>query len=279
MKNAMSIDLEFWYSAELVRPYAKKGDDLIIEMTRPILDLLDRYDTKATFFVLGEVADRYPQLVKEIYELGHEIASHSYSHRTLFDLGKIGFEDEIKKSVCLLERITGERVEGFRAPTFSIDNNTKWAFDILEKYGFIYDSSIFPLRTNLYGVPNAPVSQYYPSADDVSKKASGPEERKIIELPLTVYGSRLFKIPISGGFYLRAILPGILKRLIREVNRDRPAIIYVHPWEVCPIMPRLKLSRSSRFITYYNLDTTLGKLTDLISTFKFTTMRDILYEI
>ena len=203
MKNALSIDLEFWYSAELVRPYAQEGNDLIIEMVEPILDLLDTHNTKATFFVLGKVAKKYPELIKEIFEKGHEIASHSYSHKTLFELGKDGFENEIRSSVSILRKITGERVRGFRAPTFSISNETIWALDILEKYGFDYDSSVFPIRTKLYGVPNAPLHPYWPSFEDISKEDEG---HRILELPLTVCKFYFMKIPIAGGFYLRHFL-------------------------------------------------------------------------
>lgn len=204
MKLALSIDLEFWYSAELVRPYANTDNDLIIEMTKPILDLLDYHETRATFFVLGEVAEKYPDLILEIYNKGHEIASHSYSHRTIGELGRDEFESDIRKSKIILERITGDKVIGFRAPTFSINNNTIWALDILEKLNFIYDSSIFPIKTPLYGIPNAPLHPYFPSRIDLSKEDM-LHGFKIKEIPLTVYRLCSLNIPISGGFYLRRI--------------------------------------------------------------------------
>lgn len=274
MKNALSIDLEFWYSAELVRPYAHESTDLIVEMTNPVLDLLDLYKTRVTFFVLGKVAERYPELIKEIYDRGHEIASHSYSHKTLYDLGKDGFEYEIKKSMNLLERITGEKVKGFRAPTFSITNDTIWALEILEKFEFTYDSSVFPMKSVLYGVPNAPLHPYRPSYTNLAKEDES-NERKILEMPLAVYRLGFINIPISGGFYLRSLPITALKALIKRSFREGSAVIYLHPWEIIPIAPRVSLPLSARFITYYNIDSTFSKLTNLLKNFDFTTVEEI----
>ena len=161
MDNALTIDLEFWHSPELLRGFLTEErdgpiDDLIFEMTKPILDVLDEYNVKATFFVLGLVAEKYPELIEEIYDKGHEVASHAYSHKTLFELGKDEFEREMDKSVQLLRHITKENPIGFRAPSFSVDNSTKWVFDVLKKHGFRYDSSIFPIKTRLYGLSDAP---------------------------------------------------------------------------------------------------------------------------
>ena len=273
MINALSIDLEYWWSPELLTKYLpEEKEDLIIESLYPLLDLLDKYNTSATFFVLGMVAEKYPGIVEEIYEKGHEIASHAYSHKTLYDLGKEGFEEEIKKSVKLLSKYNPI---GFRAPSFSIDNNTKWALEILEKYGFNYDSSIFPIKTMLYGVLDAPLNIYKPSGDDVARH---DPNGKIIEFPLTVV--RIGKnIPIAGGFYLRMLPFWFLKWGIKKVNRDRPAIIYVHPWETYPDTPRLKIPLSSRFITYYGINSTLKKIETLLNEFKFKPVKNVLYEI
>lgn len=274
MKNALSIDLEFWYSAELVRPYVQDAVDLIVEMTMPILDLLDLHKTRATFFVLGKVAERYPELIKEIYDRGHEIASHSYSHRTLYDLGKDGFEYEIKKSINLLEKITGEKVKGFRAPTFSINNDTIWGLEILEKFNFIYDSSVFPMKTLLYGVPSAPLHPYRPSYNDlaIEDESNG---RSILEMPLAVCRVGFINIPVSGGFYLRCLPFPMLKTLIKESFKDSCAIIYLHPWELVPIAPKMSLPLFSKFITYYNIDSTICKLKNLLTYFDFFTIEEI----
>jgi peptidoglycan-N-acetylglucosamine deacetylase len=278
MKNALSIDLEFWYSAELVRPYVKDENDLIVEMTRPLIDILDENGTKATFFVLGKVAEKYPDLIKEIHEKGHEIASHAYSHRTLYDLGKSGLEQEIKKSKCLLEKITGERLDGFRAPTFSLDNSTKWALDILDNSGFSYDSSLFPAKTALYGVSDAPLYPYRPSKENISKESMN-SGRNIVEIPLSVYRLGPLSIPIAGGFYLRAMPFYLLETLIKQINKDRAAVIYIHPWELFPIMPKLDLSSSSKFITYYKVESTIKKFQKLLSAFQFDSIREVINEI
>ncbi len=273
VKNALTIDLEYWHSPELIRGFVpEKRDDLIIEMATPILRLLDEFGVSATFFVLGAVAEKYPALVAEIHSRGHEIASHAYSHRTLHELGRDRFEDEVHRSVRLLREITGEPPIGFRAPSFSIDNTTRWAFDVLERHGFRYDSSIFPVETHLYGVRDAPLGIYRPSAENV---AENDPNGRIIEFPLTIL-EYARKVPISGGFYLRVLPLNVLKRMIKRVNEERPAVIYLHPWEICPLMPRLKLSLSSRFITYHGIKSTREKLEGLLASFSFAPAREVL---
>jgi len=274
--NALVIDVEYWHSPELLRGHViGKKPDQIRQSLGPILELLDRYKLRATFAILGIVAEDHPELVREIYDMGHEIASHSWSHRTLYDLGKDNFECEIKKSIGLISSITGERPIGFRAPSFSINESTKWAFEVLEDYRFKYDASIFPIKTMLYGVPNAPVQIYHPSHEDITKN---DPNGKIIEFPMTVlkYGG---KIPISGGFYLRALPFWFLKFGIKKVNEERPAIIYVHPWETYEGTPRLKLPLYQNFITYYNMKSTISKLEGLIRAFKFYSISDVLNNI
>ncbi len=274
MINAFSVDLEPWYSAELVRRhFPSKEKDYIVESVMPILELLDRYNTKATFFVLGIVAEQHPEVVKNIFDKGHEIASHGYSHKMLHELGKEGFEQEIKKSVTLLETITGEKPLGFRAPSFSLDNSTKWALEVLKTYGFKYDASIFPVKTMLYGVPKAPLHPYRPAMDDITQEN---HDGKIIEFPMTVL--RLWKnIPIAGGFYFRTLPFWFLRWSLKRVNRTGPAIIYVHPWETHPQTPRLKtLGFTSRFITYHGIGSALKKLEGLLREFEFKPVYEVL---
>ena len=280
MINAFSIDLECWYNPELVKDYyhlhhSENGvnQDQIVEAVTPLLNLLNKYDTKATFFVLGVVAKEHPELIEMIYEKGHEIGSHAYSHKTLYELGKESFEDEIKLSVELLKGITNEKPIGFRAPSFSIDNSTKWAFEILEKYGFKYDSSVFPIKTKLYGVYNAPLHVYKPSMKDITKE---DDDGGIIEFPLTVVKLAGRNIPISGGFYLRAIPFKVLKVAIKKVNKTRPAVIYIHPWEMYTKTPRLNLPMRSRLITYYGIGSAMKKLEGLLRCFKFAPIKEVL---
>lgn len=274
IKNAMVVDLEHWYSPELLRGYLpSENTDQDIESIRPILALFDKYNVKATFAILGSVAEKHPELIKEIYTCGHEIASHAYSHKMLHELGKEGFEEEIKRSVDLLSSITGERPIGFRAPSFSIDNSTKWAFEILEKYGFKYDASIFPAKTMLYGEPTAPVFIYRPSKEDVTKS---DVKGNIIEFPMTVLKIGM-NIPLAGGFYMRVLPFWLFKLGIKIVNKKRPAIIYIHPWEFYSKTPRLNLSLFSRFVTYYGINSNSLKLEKMLKHFKFTTIQDILF--
>jgi polysaccharide deacetylase family protein (PEP-CTERM system associated) len=270
MINALSIDLECWWCNEFLTKYLPEDkDDLILESLNPLLELLDKYDTKATFFVLGVIAEKYPEIIEDLHERGHEIACHAYSHDTLYKLGPVEFENEIKKSLNLLAKYNPI---GFRAPSFSVDNSTKWAFEILERHGFKYDSSIFPIKTMIYGVPNAPVDIYTPSKKDVSRHGNG----KIIEFPLTTV--RIIKnFPIAGGFYLRALPLWFLKWGIKKVNRKRPAIIYIHPWETYPGVPRLKLPPFSRFEAYYGIPSALMKLEALLREFKFAPVKDVLH--
>lgn len=273
VQNALVIDLEHWYSPEFLRDHLPAElVDQDVESVIPILALLDKYNVKATFAVLGSVAEKHPELIKEIYDRGHEIASHAYSHKTLYELGKDGFEDEIRRSVELLSSITGEKPIGFRAPSFSINNSTKWAFEILEKYGFRYDASIFPIKTMLYGEPKAPIDIYRPSKEDVTQH---DPQGKITEFPMTVL--KLGRnIPICGGFYMRILPLWFLKLGIKSVNKKRPAIIYIHPWEVYTETPRLKLPLFSRFVTYWGVDFTISKLERLMDQFKFYPLRIVL---
>lgn len=273
MKNALVIDLEHWYSNEFLTKYLpseKVNQD--VEAVKPIIDLLEKYNVSATFAVLGTYAERNNELIKKIYDKGHEIQSHGCSHKSLHELGKDAFEDEIRRSVDILESITGEKPVGFRAPSFSIDNSTKWAFEILEKYGFKYDSSIFPIKTMLYGEPKAPVNIYKPSKENVVK--SDPDG-KIIEFPMTVLKIGI-NIPIAGGFYLRVLPLWFLKLGIRLVNKKRPAIIYIHPWETYPNTPRFKLPIFSKFVAYYGINASLSKFEKLLEEFEFTTIKEIL---
>lgn len=273
MINALVVDLEHWYSNEFLVDYLPAQlVDQVPESVQPILEMLDRCNVKATFAVLGSVAEKHPELVKEIYNRGHEIASHAWSHKTLYNLGEEAFENEIKKSVEILTAITGERPLGFRAPSFSVDNSTKWTFEILEKYGFKYDASIFPIKTMLYGVPNASIRIYRPSKEDITKE---DPDGKIIEFPMTVLKLGI-NIPIAGGFYLRVLPLWFLKYGIRNVNKDRPAIIYIHPWETYSQTPRLKIPLFSRFVVYNGINTALKKLEDLVREFEFSSISDVL---
>lgn len=273
MKNAFSIDLEYWWCNEFLDRYLPANrKDYFKESLKPLLDILDKYNTRATFFVLGIVAERYPEVIEDIYSRGHEIACHAYSHQSIDKLGKDGLEEEIKKT---LKYIGKYDPKGFRAPNFSLNKNTTWAFEILEKYGFRYDSSIFPIKTMLYGVPDAPIGIYRPSQEDIT--INNPDGA-IIEFPLTVLKMGI-NIPVAGGFYLRVLPIWFLKWAIKQVNKTRPAVIYIHPWETYADIPKIKTPSLSRFIAYHGVGSSLQKIEALLKEFTFSTVREVLNEI
>ncbi|NOQ55539.1 MAG: DUF3473 domain-containing protein [Nanohaloarchaea archaeon] len=276
MYNALSIDLEDWYHPDLLK-IKENLKPQIKDSVRPILNLLEKYNTKATFFVLGEIAEKNPELIKNIKNRGHEIASHGYNHKSLKQMNPDEFEKDIIKSKKILKNITGKYPIGYRAPTFSIDNKTRWAIDILEKQGFLYDSSIFPTKTHLYGVPNAPLNPYCPSKDDVSKKRK--EKEGLIEFPMTVFPVLGYNLPISGGFYLRSFPLWLIKRAIKNKNKEGfPAMIYIHPWETYLKTPRIRQGLFSDFINYYKINSSLGKLESLLVSFKFKPVKSIFFD-
>lgn len=276
MENALSIDLEDWYHPLLVQPYLR-GDEQetrVVEATQPLLALLKQHHVRATFFCVGEILERHPQLVQEIYEQGHEIAFHGMTHTPLWNLTPGEFEAEVEDFQKLAARILDQRlaVRGFRAPTFSLDSGTKWALPILARNGFAYDSSVFPMRGPLYGVPAAPVRPYRISEEDPGQT---DEESPLLEFPPAVCEIQGIRIPAAGGVYLRLLPMPLLVKLLELINRDRPFVLYVHPWETDSTTPRLRLKPFERLATYYGLDSTLSKLDRLLSTFQFTTMHEV----
>ena len=197
MKGIISVDLEDWYTSAYLKDYVKGCDVLhpkIVESTGLILELFSRKKIKATFFVLGSVAERVPELIKRISDLGHEIASHGYSHTPLWALNRETFRDELRRTDFIIKGILGIKPLGFRAPYASIDQRTSWAIDILAEEGFEYDSSIFPMRTPLYGVEKAPNEPYRISSGDILREDS---EGRIIEFPFSVLKAGWFNIPCT----------------------------------------------------------------------------------
>jgi len=275
---ALTIDVEHWWCNEFLKRYLpEEREDQLVDSVKFILDILDKHNVKTTFFVLGSAVEDHPEVLEMIYERGHEIGSHAYSHEPLYKLTREEFEEEIKQSIKIIHRTTGEKPLGFRAPHFSIDNRTKWAFEILEKYGFKYDSSIFPIKTNLYGVPNAPLTPYHPSKEDVSRHDPKGE---ITEFPLSVLRLAKINIPISGGFYLRTFPLRFIKWALKKVNKERPAVVYIHPWEIYPDTPRLKVPPLTGFEAYHGTGLpALRKFEGLLKEFKFKPMGDILDEL
>jgi len=267
MINALAIDTEEWFHSELLggeRPPIFQAP----EATRQVLDLLDRYRVKASFFIVGEVAERHPDLVREIVLKGHEIGCHGFSHHPLWKLNEGLFREELKHFHSIMEDILGKfPIRGFRAPCFSLDNRTKWALQTLVDFGYRYDASIFPVKLNPhYGVSGAPMRPYRISLEDVREEdPSSP----LIEFPTPPLALGKLKIPIAGGFYLRMFPVSFLHWGLRRINQKQPFLLYFHPWEGYPETPRLKLPFLNRIISYYGIDSALQKLESLLIHFRF----------
>jgi polysaccharide deacetylase family protein (PEP-CTERM system associated) len=228
--------------------------------------MLDRHNVNATFFVLGWVAERVPELIREIEDRGHEIASHGYGHHLLTHLTPEEFEVDLRRSIKVLKDIgVNYQPIGFRAPSFTVVEKTMWALSILSKHGILYDSSVFPIGFHPdYGVPSSPLAPYQIS-------------RELTEFPLSCAEYMGKRIPCSGGGYFRLLPYTLTRLLIRKVNSDgRPAVFYLHPWELDPGQPRIPLPFTKRLRHYNGLQKTEEKLERLLNDFQFTTIREVL---
>jgi polysaccharide deacetylase family protein (PEP-CTERM system associated) len=269
--NGFTIDVEDYFQvgafASEIRPSSwDQYSSRVVPNTERILDLLERRQTRATFFILGWVADRNPELVKRILRSGHEIGSHSYWHQLIYDQTPEEFRKDLRQSCDSLEQLTGEKVRLYRAPSFSIVQQSLWALDILAEEGIELDSSIFPIHHDRYGIPGAKIHPY--------RHRVGT--REMWEVPPTVARWLGLNVPVGGGGYLRLYPRAITESLLSSVNRDGRAFqIYIHPWEVDPEQPRMHGSLKSRFRHYVNLTTTLGKLDSLLARFRFGTLSDV----
>jgi polysaccharide deacetylase family protein (PEP-CTERM system associated) len=275
--NAFTVDVEEWYQAELLRQRRLPAtpEDQAEEAIQPLLDLLEETGVRATFFVVGEVMKKHPALIRRIYSLGHEIACHGMSHRPLWTMSEAELEWELGAFAELYERtLDGGRPAGFRAPTFSLNQDTRWAVPVLREFGYTYDSSIFPARTPLYGVPGAPLAPYRISAADVrQEEPRGP----LWEFPMTVCDVAGLRLPVSGGAYLRLWPYWLVRRCLQAVNRMRPFVVYVHPWELYEGTPKVKgLTPLEHVATYWGRRGGLAKVRALLRDFAFAPMREVL---
>jgi polysaccharide deacetylase family protein (PEP-CTERM system associated) len=269
----MTVDVEDYFHVSAfdgVFPRAKWEDmeSRVVPNTERILRIFEEAGLRATFFVLGWVAERAPELIRTIASCGHEIASHGYAHRLVYDMTPEMFRDDVRRSKALLEAACGRSVEGYRAPSYSITPRSLWALDILIDEGFGYDASIFPIHHDRYGIPLSPRHAYR------LQRPNGA----IIEAPASTAQWGSFNFPVAGGGYFRILPYGWTKWGIERINRreGRPAIFYIHPWEIDPDQPRLSAGMTSRFRHYRNLDKTEGRLRRLLSDFRFGTMRNLL---
>ncbi len=238
--------------------------------TNSLLELFERKGLQATFFILGWVAERYPDLVKTIFQAGHEIASHGYSHQIIYKQKPEIFREETIRSKALLEDIIQTSVTGYRAASYSITPNSLWALDILAETGFEWDSSIFPIHHDRYGIPDSPTSPYFIKTRNGSL---------IKELPLTTAKFIGVKLPAAGGGYFRLFPYWLSRKLLEKATKDSPAIFYLHPWEIDPEQPRVEgASLLSRFRHYNNLEKCMERLDKLTSDFEFTYVSNALDE-
>ncbi|MCX6644318.1 MAG: polysaccharide deacetylase family protein [Candidatus Bathyarchaeota archaeon] len=270
--NILTVDVEDWYHGisryvEVPSPKSRLQYSLPI-----ILDLLREYRAKATFFVLGEVAQNFPELVERIVAEGHEVGCHGFSHRHIEEIGAVAFDEEVRKATRLLEKICGSPILSFRAPIFSITKSTFWGLKIIKKNGYIFDSSIFPTYHPFYGIPNEPCQ---PHAISFSDKKNNDLEDEIIEFPILTRRFLNTNIPVGGGAYLRFLGQLLLANSVINMNtKGWPATIYIHPWELDSFVPDVKFNPAIRFITFHNVGKTKRYLETLLRTFKFVSIRD-----
>jgi polysaccharide deacetylase family protein (PEP-CTERM system associated) len=270
--HCLSFDVEehfqvsaFWSEAR--RQQWDKYESRVENNTRKLVELLARHDTKATFFVLGWVAERYPGLVKALVGQGHEIASHGYGHELITDQTPGMFRDDVRRAKGILEDICGKRVYGYRAPSFSITKDTKWAIPVLTEEGYLYDSSIFPVLHDRYGMPDATPTIHLLRG----------EAGCIWEVPPSTANILGMRLPVAGGGYFRLFPYPILRQLLKRIERaGQPLVMYLHPWELDPDQPKMQGSCLSMFRHYINLHKTEDRLRSLLEDFCFTSIREAL---
>lgn len=266
----MSIDVEDYFQVSALAPYIPRADwdrrECRAEANvRRILAMLDEAGVKATFFTLGWIAERHPQLVKDIVAAGHELASHGYGHERASDLDRAAFTQDVRRAKALLEDLGGVSVQGYRAPSFSIGAQNLWAFDVLQEAGYRYSSSVYPIAHDHYGMPDSPRFAY-------------PVRDGLIEVPVTTNRIGGRNLPSSGGGYFRLLPYGVSRWLIRRVNEvdAQSAVFYFHPWEIDPDQPRVPgVDAKSRFRHYVNLSRTEGRIRRLLGDFAWGRMDEI----
>jgi len=263
--NALTVDVEEYFHAtafsELVpREAWDHQPSRVVQNTKKALGLLAEFGLRGTFFVLGWVAQRYPSLVREIQEAGHDLGCHSYAHRLIYRLTPKEFRDDTRRATAAIEDAAGAAVHAYRAPAFSITNRSLWAFEILLELGFTVDSSVFPTRNHLYGIPGAPRRPF-------RIRIQGSD---LMEFPLPALKLARWGMPVTGGVYLRLLPYGLQwLGLNRMASRAQPIVLYFHPWELDPDQPRLARWFGPKFYHYAGLNLTEGRLRRLFNTFSF----------
>ena len=272
--NAFTVDVEDYYQVEAFSQHIQRShwDDYashVEKNTDEILLLLDNKNTKGTFFTLGCVAEKHPSIVRKIVDQGHEIASHGYSHKLIYKQSQEEFRNETIKSKAILEDIAQVEVKGYRAATYSITRKSLWALDILVDAGFIYDSSIFPIRHDRYGIPDV---------NPLPHKLKTPGGQSIIEFPITTLKTKLINLPIAGGGYFRLFPYSFSRWALGKVNQQKNEFVfYIHPWEIDENQPVInKVGLVTKFRHYNNIKNCKQKLDKLLADFKFDTLGGVL---
>jgi polysaccharide deacetylase family protein (PEP-CTERM system associated) len=262
--NALTVDVEDYFQVSALAPHIARADweripCRVEHNVETILSLFADSGARATFFTLGWIGQRYPGLVKRIVAEGHELASHGYGHLRIHEQTPEEFTQDIGRAKALLEDLSGTEVKGYRAPSFSISQRTLWAFERIAQAGYRYSSSVYPVRHDLYGMPDAPRFPYRPRAE-------------LLEIPVTTAAVLNRNLPAGGGGYFRLLPYALSRALIRRVNEvdRRPAIFYFHPWEIDPAQPRVPgTGLKTRFRHYVNLRRTEPRLRRLLRDFRW----------
>lgn len=265
-RNALTIDVEDYFQVSAFAPHIPRSEWPLRECRVErnvdlILSMLDQHDTKATFFTLGWIAERYPHIVRQIVANGHEIASHGYGHERATDQSPDSFFADVNVAKLILEDIAGTEIKGYRAPSFSIGEKNLWAFECLEKAGYLYSSSIYPIRHDHYGMPNAPRHAH--------------SIGNLLEIPATTLRFFSRNWPASGGGYFRLLPYGLSRWMIQRINHvdQLPAVFYFHPWEIDVEQPRVEgVSAKTRFRHYLNIHRMEQRLHRLLGDFSWTRM-------
>ncbi len=269
LPNALTVDLEDWYHSvlEIAPDDWPRYEDRVVAATERLLGCLAERGARATFFVLGHVAERHPELVPAIEAAGHEIACHGYAHRLVYGLSPQAFRDDLRRSLDLLRAQAKAPIRGYRAAYWSITRRCPWALDAVAEEGLVYDSSIYPTRTSLYGVPDAPRGPF---------RLRTPGGRELVEFPPSVLRFPGRNLPFAGGIYLRLLPYFFVRWAMRRFRRSgRPALVYIHPPEFDPGKPRLAMPLARRVLHYARLDAFRVKVPKLLAEFAFVPLGDL----
>ena len=272
--NLLGIDFEEWFHPELIQQVLTNEKKIfkVVNGLDKILEFLQKHETHATFFIVGEIIKEFPEIVDKILDHDHEIGFHTMYHSRL---SSDNFQDKFSNELEEFSKLTNNKSKGFRAPTFSLNKQTSWAIDLLEQHNYIYDSSIVPAKSSMYGNPDASKKPYKISCNSLEHH---DPDGKLMEFPLMVTKFLGKTVPVGGGFYLRTLPFGTTKKALHEYEKQNiPGTFYIHSWELTPeFMPKIKLSTKDNFITYHNLNKVLERMSELLTTFEFTSFERFL---